>query len=177
MIMWTLSGNFLKPNLIWFNLIKNLRPPLDSDLFTSDWNQLNLSLATNPVHILHDKHICIFSRDHFSKLGNYTIHNETKSGSELANSLFKILLCNASLGVGLTSVFSPSLAMWSSPDILIVGDNTINPNYKLNIGKTLIFNTSSFSKDSYRFKVYFTSNNEIEDSQIFMWADEQTLSG
>ena len=130
----------------------------------------NFYLATNPVNIYIDgRHICLLSFPLLSKLQKHIIHNNTEESNEFGSALAKHIICNAHLSAGTTKNLESCLSLFHLPDFLIVSDKEVNQNWETNAYDFIDFvNLPSFSKDNFKFKVFYTNPKLVENSQILV---------
>ncbi|CAG2101249.1 unnamed protein product [Medioppia subpectinata] len=130
----------------------------------------NYHLATNPVNIYIDgRHICLSAIPYMSKLRKHIIHNSTEDSTELGASIAKLITCNGHLSAGLSHNLHNSLSLFHLPDFVLISDKHMNEDMDSNAHNyTDLVVLPSFSRDNFRFKVFYTNPKHIECSQILV---------
>ena len=130
----------------------------------------NYHLATNPVNIYIDgRHLFLSAFPYMSTLRKHIIHNSTEESEELCTGVTKLVATNAHLNAGLNKNFENCLSLFHLPDFLVFGDykadDSIDGNAFDYINRV---NLPSFSKQNFKFKVFYTNPKLIENSQILV---------
>ena len=130
----------------------------------------NFYLATNPVNIYIDgRHICLFAFPLLSKLKKHIIHNSAEDSSQMGSSLAKHVVCNAHLSAGLSKDLDSCLSLFHLPDFLLFTDfngrDDIEGNAFNYVNPVAL---PSFSRNGFKFKVFYTDTKSVENSQILV---------
>lgn len=151
--------------------IAMFRHPFAADMFPHSTNKLNnFYLATNPVNIYVDgRHICLMAFPLLSRLRKHIIHNNTEDSTQLGSALAKHLICNAHLNAGLTKSLESCLSLFHLPDFLIIADKELDQSLDSNAFDFVsLVNCPSFSRNDFKFKVFYTNPKLVENSQIVL---------
>ena len=117
---------------------------------------------------MNDRHICIFSSNYFKSVKKHILFRRKTNDEEFYNEFCNIMLSNSYLLPGLSKNFSNPFNLFHYPDLVIFADNSITDkelSFKL-ANRVWVINLKSFSKDCFKFKVYYSDSTTIEDSQM-----------
>ena len=132
-------------------------------------NNLDVNFTSNPCNLyVNDRHICIFTSNYFNSIKKHILFQRKVSDEDFYNEFCNIILSNSYLLPGLSRNFANSYNLFHYPDLLIFADNSIvtkEISFKLT-NRVWIINLKSFSKDNFKFKVFYSDSRVIEDSEM-----------
>ncbi|KPM03766.1 DNA polymerase epsilon subunit 2-like protein [Sarcoptes scabiei] len=144
---------------------------------------INISFATNPFYLLIKKRsLMVIANRMIERYLNNLINSKCNLNSDpnlldrdsiknLFESIARLSIANAHLTSGIDRNYSSVLSLLPKiPDLILLSDNHLckNSHCQPFDRNSKYATTTSFSRDSFQFLVYYVQSNELEESQIFL---------